>query len=394
MTDWYDDADRILLPTYDRIPIHFERGEGVYLFDGQGNKYLDALAGIAVNILGYAHPRIVEVGKKAVEKIQHISNLFQIKPQYQLAKALREQGFPGRPFFCNSGAEAIECALKFSRKYQHRRQRDGRTILSFEGSFHGRTMGALSATGQTKYHQGFQPLPGGFEYLPYNDLSALRRRMADDVCGVIVEPIQGEGGVRPAEPEFLQGLRNLCDEYSSLLIFDEIQTGMGRTGTFYAFQQYGVEPDLVTLAKGIANGYPMGVTMVHESLDDGLLPGDHASTFGGNPFVSRIAETVVRTLEEDSIIEHVQSISSYLLEQLKQLTLDRQGIHEPRGRGLMIGIPLEQSRDASQVMSRAREHGLIVGTAGENVIRLVPPLILTKPEVDELVNKLTRALDD
>ena len=382
------------MPTYDRIPIHFERGEGVYLFDGQGNKYLDALAGIAVNILGYAHPRIVEVGKKAVEKIQHISNLFQIKPQYQLAKALREQAFLGRPFFCNSGAEAIECALKFSRKYQHRRQRDGRTILSFEGSFHGRTMGALSATGQTKYHQGFQPLPGGFEYLPYNDLSALRRRMADDVCGVIVEPIQGEGGVRPAEPEFLQGLRNLCDEYSSLLIFDEIQTGMGRTGTFYAFQQYGVEPDLVTLAKGIANGYPMGVTMVHESLDDGLLPGDHASTFGGNPFVSRIAETVVRTLEEDSIIEHVQSISSYLLEQLKQLTLDRQGIHEPRGRGLMIGIPLEQSRDASQVMSRAREHGLIVGTAGENVIRLVPPLILTKPEVDELVNKLTRALDD
>lgn len=381
-----------LMPTYDRIPVEFKRGEGPYLFDTEGNRYLDALAGIAVNILGYRHPKLVDAARRAVDGVRHVSNLFEIEAQETLARELRSMGFPGRAFFANSGAEANEAAIKFARKYQYRRDSSARTILTFEQSFHGRTLGALAATGQTKYHEGFEPLPEGFDYVPFNDPDAVEQRMDDDVAGIMVEPIQGEGGLIPAEESFLERLRELCDEHDALLMFDEVQAGMGRTGSFYAFQEFGVEPDLICLAKGIANGYPMGATLAHESLDPALQSGDHASTFGGSPFVSAMALEVVSILKEEEIPANVVERSAQLQSGLDDVSSRFDHVGSPRGMGLMLGLPLHEPMDATEVMHQARDEGLIIGTAGDNVLRFVPPLILTQDNVDELLEKLTVAL--
>lgn len=380
--------DGELLPTYDRLPVEFDRGEGVYLHDREGNRYLDALAGIAVNVLGYRHPVLLEAGREALDGIHHLSNLFEIPPQRELARRLSELTGGRRAFFCNSGAEAVEGAIKFARKYSYRHGNDGRTILSAENSFHGRTLGALTATGQTKYQEGFGPLPDGFDQVPYNDLEALEDRMDDSVCAILLEPIQGEGGVIPAQEEYLRGVRNLCDEYGALMVVDEIQSGVGRTGEFLAVETYDVRPDVVALAKGLAGGFPIGALLVADSLEAGLQSGDHASTFGGNPFVTTMALTVLDVLEDEGLVESSRERGKQLERGLSELAGSVDGVGEPRGKGLMQGLPLGSSLDASDVMNEALDEGLLVGTAGENTLRFVPPLILTEPQVEDLLNRL------
>lgn len=377
-----------LLPTYDRLDVSFQRGEGIYLKDQDGNRYLDALAGIAVNLLGYRHPRLMETGERALDGVHHISNLFEIPSQKALAKKLSEMTFGTRAFFCNSGAEAIEAAIKFSRKYSQRFGTDGRTILTAKNSFHGRTLGALAATGQTKYQDGFGPLPDGFDYVDYNDLNALEDRLDEDVCAVMLEPVQGEGGVVPAGQDYLRGVRELCDEHDCLMVLDEIQSGVGRTGEFLAVQNYGVTPDLVTLAKGLAGGYPIGALLVDRSLQMGLQAGDHASTFGGNPFVSKLAMTVLDTLTKEALIESADERGQQLKDGLCELEEKFRFVDHPRGIGLMVGLPLQNSVEAGEIMHSALEHGLVIGTAGENALRFVPPLIVTEDQIAELLNTL------
>jgi acetylornithine/N-succinyldiaminopimelate aminotransferase len=381
-----------LLPTYDRLPVQFDRGEGVYLHDDEGNRYLDALAGIAVNILGYRHPVLLETAHEALDDIHHLSNLFEIPSQRRLAEALSEFTFGTRAFFCNSGAEAIEGAIKFCRKYSFRFGNDGRKIITARNSFHGRSLGALTATGQTKYQEGFEPLPGGFEHVSYNDPEALEEAMDDQVCGVLLEPIQGEGGVVPAESSYLSRARELCDEYGSLMVVDEIQSGMGRTGEFLAVGNHEVQPDVVTLAKGLGGGFPIGAFLVDETLESGLQSGDHASTFGGNPFVTKVSCAVLEILEAEGLMESSRERGREIEEELQRLSEEIEDVHAPRGEGLMLGLPLEPPLDAGDVLEEALEEGLLVGTAGENTVRLVPPLILTESEAGKLLERLEAAL--
>lgn len=393
MTEDYEDQDEYLLPTYDRLPVRFTRGEGVYLYDENDNQYVDVLAGIAVNVLGYRHPYLVEAGREAVSTIHHVSNLFPIEPQRQLAERLNDFVFDSRAFFCNSGTEAVEAGIKFARKYSYRFGNDGREVLSFRNSFHGRTLGSLAATGQQKYQEGFGPLPEGYVLADYNDVESLRSRMNSDVCLVIVEVIQGEGGVLPADESFLRELREICDREGALLMFDEIQTGIGRTGNFLAAQHYGVQPDLVSLAKGLGGGYPIGALLVRDSLQDGLQHGDHASTFGGNPFVTKMALTVLDAIESEELPENVRRRGEQFLAGLESLTEKYDPLHSPRGKGLMIGVSLDEEYEASDIMREGLDHGLIMGIAGGNALRFVPPLILDGPEVEEALNRLDKTLN-
>lgn len=385
-------GEEFLLPTYDRLGVKFDRGEGLYLHDREGNRYLDALAGIAVNILGYRHPRLVEAAREASDDIHHLSNLFEIESQTRLAEQLSEMTFGTRAFFCNSGAEAIEAAIKFSRKYSRRFGNGAYRILAAENSFHGRTMGALAATGQSKYQTGFEPLPEGFEHVPYNNGDVLSERMNDDVCAVLVEPIQGEGGIIPGTRPYFERIRDLCDHHDSLLIVDEIQSGMGRSGQFLAVNHLGVRPDLVTLAKGLAGGFPIGAMLADRSLEPGLQAGDHASTFGGNPFACQMALTVLECIKKENLIELSDKRGRYLNERLTSLADSLERVGTPRGRGLMHGLPLEQPLDASRILKKALEKHLIVGTAGENTLRFVPPLVITRREIDRLTERLEEVL--
>lgn len=396
MNNWYQDANEVLLPTYNRIPIHFERGEGVYLYDGENRRYLDALAGIAVNILGYRHPRLVDEMRTQALEIPHVSNLFHIEKQYKLARELSERGFESAAFFCNSGAEANEAAIKFSRRYSERFGNGGRKIVSFENSFHGRTLGALAATGQEKYRRGFEPLPGGFEYLPYNDAAALEEKLNSDseVCALMMEPVQGEGGVIPADQDFLNSVRELCDRYNVLLIFDEVQAGIARSGRFFCYQNYDIEPDLVTLAKGLGGGYPIGALLARRELREGLQAGEHASTFGGNPFVCSMSLAVLETIERENILPNVSERSDQLKKGLDSLARKYSGLYPPRGLGLMIGLPMEETIPAAKLMDTCRREGLIVGTAGGNCMRFVPPLIISESETEELLSRFEKALQE
>jgi len=371
--------DPVLMPTYDRFPLGFERGEGVYLYDGEGNRYLDALAGIAVNVLGYRHPRLVDAARRAAKEVHHVSNLYEIEAQRRAAEALVEVGFEASVFFCNSGAEANEAALKLARRRRSRAGREGRALLSFHNSFHGRTLGALSVTGQAKYRQGFGPLVPEVRYATYNDVESVEAAMDEDVCGVIVEPLQGEGGIVPARREFMRALRAICDEADALLIVDEVQAGMGRTGEWFGYQHHGITPDVVTLAKGIAGGFPMGAMMARRDLREGLQPGDHASTFGGNPFVSRMAREVVRTIQEEELLTGVRRQSRQLVEGLESLAGRFEALGEPRGQGFMLGVPLIDSLEARTVVEKAHEHGL--------------PLILSPTETEELLERFEETLD-
>ncbi|ABQ89255.1 aspartate aminotransferase family protein [Roseiflexus sp. RS-1] len=385
---------RYLLQTYARPEFVIERGEGCYLYDSEGRRYLDCVAGIAVNALGYGDPDVARAIRDHANGLIHLSNLYHSRPAVELAQTLvNHTSWADRVFFCNSGAEAVEGALKFSRRYARDIHGEGKTtIVAFSGSFHGRTMGAVAVTAREKYRQPFEPVMPGVRFIPFNDSAAAAAAITDDVCGVIVEPIQGEGGLSVATPEFLRALRERCDAVDALLIFDEIQCGIGRTGTLWAHEPYGVAPDLMTIAKPLGGGLPIGAILMRQKVAQAIHTGDHGTTFGGGPFVTAVAQTVFRKIADPTFLAHVREVGDYLGEALADLQAARPNVVlEVRGRGLMRGVVINGS--SSAVREAAHNEGLLIATAGDDVLRLVPPLILTRAQVDEAIEKLTRALD-
>ncbi len=390
--EYIREADENLLHTYNRYSIVLEKGEGVYLYDTDGNRYLDFAAGIAVFAFGYNNKSYNEALKEQIDKIIHTSNLYYNIPAADAAKKLTRLSGLDRVFFTNSGTEAIEGAIKTARKYAY--DKDGHTdheIIAMEHSFHGRSMGALSVTGNAKYREAFQPLIGGGKFAEFNDLESVKSLVTDKTCAIILEPVQGEGGIYPASPEFITGVRKICDEKDILLIFDEIQCGMGRTGTMFAHEAYGVKPDILTLAKALGCGIPVGAFLTTEKAA-ALVPGDHGTTYGGNPLAAAAVNRVLELFETTDILDHVHQVSGYLEQQLDMLAAEVDCVKSHRGKGLMQGIIL--NRPAGDVVTKAMERGLLVITAGSNVLRLVPPLIITKQHVDEMIEKLKAALSD
>ena len=383
-------AKEYVMNTYTRFPIAPIKGEGCWLWDADGTQYLDCVSGIAVCGLGHADPRLQEALRQQAELLWHCSNLYWIAGQAGLAKKLVELSGLGKAFFCNSGTEANEAAIKLTRKYFYRRsQPDKHQIIAFKESFHGRTLAALTATGQLKYQEGFAPLPGGFQYAEYNQLDSVRDLIQEQTAAILVEPIQGEGGIHPAEPSFLQGLRMLCDQHGLLLIFDEVQCGLGRTGSFFAWQQYGVKPDMITLAKALGGGFPIGALLASDEAATGFAPGDHASTFGGNPLAMAVAETVTDIISDPGFLEQVTRRGAGLMQALQRISDPR--IVEIRGQGLIIGIEFE--REVKGLVQCCLDQGLLVIGAGPKVLRLVPPLTILPAEIGTAVSMLKQALE-
>jgi predicted acetylornithine/succinylornithine family transaminase len=384
---------RLLLSNYGRSNLVLQRGEGCLLWDVDGRRYLDMTAGIAVCVLGHGDAGLAQAIAQQASLLHHTSNLYYIETQIRLAEALARRAFPGKMFFCNSGTEANEAAIKIARRYQvvTRGLPDRTDIVAFEGSFHGRTLGALSVTGQPKYRQGFGPLVPGAKFIPFGDLGAARAVIDDRTCAVIAEPIQAEGGINLAPPGYLQELKKLCVERGALLILDEVQTGLGRTGTFYAFEREGVVPDVLTLAKGLAGGVPMGAMLASDEVGRAFEPGTHASTFGGNPLASAAALYVQQQIDALGLLPRCQDVGSYLGSSLLRLGERRRPRTKgARGRGLLQGLVVEG--EAAPIVARARERGLLLSVAGGNVVRFVPPLIVTKPQIDEAVAILDQVL--
>lgn len=386
-----DHAEQTLLHTYNRYPVILDRGEGMYLYDTEGKKYLDFFAGIAVFALGHHYPGYDDALKMQIDKIIHTSNYYYNDPAITASSMLLEESGLSRVFFTNSGTEAVEGALKCARKYYY--QKTGKTdaqIIAFEHSFHGRTFGALSVTGTKAYRDPFEPLIGGVSFALLNDIDSVKALLNERTCAVIVEPVQGEGGVIVAEDAFLRELRALCDEKDVLLIFDEIQCGMGRTGRMFAFQHAGVLPDVLTLAKALTCGVPGGAFLVSEKAAPVLVPGDHGTTFGGNPLATKAMATVFDLFRRDHILQHVEKVAPYLEKQLDALVARHEQILARRGRGLMQGLVF--SGPVADITGRALEKGLILINAGPDVIRFVPPLIVTNEQVDEMVSILEASL--
>ena len=383
------EADYVL-HTYNRPEIVFTHGEGMYLFDSDGNKYLDFTSGMAVTALGHSDPDWSAAVAQQATQLTHISNLFHSAPQVQLAQKLVQNSFADKVFFCNSGAEANEAALKFARKVGKTHHDSKTKIIAFTGGFHGRTMGSLSATYKAQYREPFAPLVPGFTFLPFNDLPAAQAAIDDDTCAVIVEPIQGEGGVNPATAEFLQGLRTACNAHHALLIFDEVQCGLGRTGTLWGHQQFGVMPDIMTLAKPLAGGLPIGATLVTQKVAEVIQPGDHGSTFAGGPLVCAAANVVFDKINQPDFLQTVQENGAYLKHRLQTLELDE--IVEVRGQGLLVGVALNQP--AAPIMAAARDKGVLILTAGDNVLRLAPALIVNRAEIDTAVATIAACLEE
>ncbi len=378
-----------VLQTYARAPFVLDHGQGCWLYDTEGRAYLDCAAGIAVNALGHADPELVATLVEQAGKLWHVSNLFHTAPHARLAQQLCDTSFADRVFFANSGAEANEGAFKFARKWAHDHfGADKSAIVAFTGAFHGRTFGALAATPREKYQAPFRPLLPGVRIAPFNDLEGTAAVMGDDVCAVIVEPVQGEGGIHPATPEFLQGLRALCDRHHALLIFDEIQCGLGRTGYLWAHQGYGITPDLLTAAKPLAGGLPMGAILMTQQVAEVMHVGEHGSTFAAGPLVAAVAEKVVRRVADPAFLADVRAKGEYLMERIEELNSPH--ITEVRGRGLMIGVDLDIA--AADVIAAGHRHGLILINAGTNTLRLVPPLIISRGEIDLLVERLRAVL--
>ncbi len=390
--EYIQEAEENLLHTYNRYSIVLEKGDGVYLYDTDGNRYLDFAAGIAVFAFGYNNKSYNDALKAQIDKLIHTSNLYYNIPAADAAKKLTGLSGLDRVFFTNSGTEAIEGAIKTARKYAY--NKDGSTdheIIAMEHSFHGRSMGALSVTGNAKYREAFQPLIGGVKFAEFNDLESVKSLVTDKTCAIILEPVQGEGGIYPASREFITGIRKICDEKDILLIFDEIQCGMGRTGTMFAHEEYGVKPDILTLAKALGCGIPVGAFLTTEKAA-ALVPGDHGTTYGGNPLAAAAVNHVLELFQTTDILAHVNQISEYLARQLDMLTAEVDCVEAHRGKGLMQGIIL--NRPANDVVMKAMDKGLLVITAGSNVLRLVPPLIITERHVDEMIEKLKAALSD
>ena len=383
------------LPVFSRYPIVLDHGEGSYVWDVNGRKYLDALGGIAVNVLGHDYAPLVDAISDQARRLIHVSNLYYTEAQADAAAKLSELTAGGKVFFGNSGAEANEGAIKAARKYGHTIHPEKSQIITALGSFHGRTLATLTATGQEKFHHGFEPLPQGFDYVPFNDIPALEAQISERTAAVMLEPIQGEGGVRTPADGYLQEVRSLCDKYDALLIFDEIQTGMGRTGTFYAYEIYGVTPDIVTLAKGLAGGVPIGAFIVMEKVAAAFHAGDHGSTFGGNPLACAAANVVLDTIADEAFLRHVKTVGTYFKKKLADLQ-EKYPAHivEVRGTGLILGMEMRQNKDAAEIARRMLEHGVIINCTAGNVLRFIPPLIFSKNEVEKLISVLDHCILD
>lgn len=384
-------GQEFVMNTYGRFPIAPVKGRGSYVWDANGKEYLDFISGIAVCGLGHCHPELVQVLKDQVETLWHVSNLYWIKPQVEAAEKLVKLSGLGKAFFCNSGAEANEAAIKLARKYFYRRQAGHKNnIIVFKESFHGRTLATVTATGQTKYQEGFAPLPDGFVHAEYNNLASVKDMISDKTCAVMLEPVQGEGGIHPADMDFLRCLRTLCDENELLLIFDEVQCGMGRTGKFFAFQTYGIKPDIVTMAKSLGGGIPIGAMLASDEAAGGFAPGDHASTFGGNPLATAAACKAIDIISDPSFLQQVEESGRYLQECLNEISDKR--ITGIRGRGLMLGM--EFNVDVKELITLCMEKGLLLLNAGPRVLRFVPPLNISTTEINHGVAILKEALKE
>ncbi len=389
--EYIEEAEQCLIHTYNRYQIVLEKGEGVYLYDVDGKKYLDFAAGIAVFALGYGNKEYNNALKAQVDKLLHTSNLYYNVPLVEAAKRITEQSGMDRVFFTNSGTEAIEGAIKLARKYAYIKDNStDHEIIAMNHSFHGRSIGALSVTGNSKYQEAFKPLMGGVKFADFNNLESIKAQITEKTCAIIMEPVQGEGGLYPAKKEFLEGVRDLCDKKGILLIFDEVQCGMGRTGSMFAWQQYGVKPDIMAMAKALGCGVPVGAFAAKEEVAKALVPGDHGTTYGGNPFACAAVNEVFRQFEEKNIVGHVKVVGEYLHKALKGLEKKYDIVKEARGIGLMQG--LELTIPAGDIILKALDKGLILITAGQNIIRFVPPLVITEANVDEMVAILDNIL--
>ena len=385
------------LPVFNRYKLVVDHGEGPYVFSIDGKKYIDFLGGIAVNVLGHNYAPLVRAISEQAARIIHISNLYYTQPQANAAAKLVALSGLDRAFFANSGAEANEGAIKIARKYAHSIDREKSQIITALDSFHGRTLATLTATGQPHYHKGFEPLPGGFDYVPYNDIDALEKLISDKTCAVMLETIQGEGGVYPPKGDYFKRVRELCNKHRALLILDEIQCGMGRSGKFFAYENYGIKPDIVTLAKGLAGGVPIGAFIVTEEVAHAFKPGDHGTTFGGNPLACAAANVVLDTIPDQKFLAHVTEIGAYFKNRLLELqskypTL----ITEVRGEGLLLGAELSPSnkKTGSEIVADCMERGAIINCTVGKVLRFVPPLIIEKTHVDEVLDVLDGVLSE
>lgn len=385
-------TDASIFQTYRRYPVVLTRGKGSRVWDDRGREYLDFLSGIAVCNLGHCHPRIVKAIREQARKLLHVSNFFYTEPQAELAALLTRHSFADRIFFCNSGAEANEAALKLARKYAHDHSGGKRfEIITMEYSFHGRTLATLTATGQEKFHKGFLPLLPGFIYVPFNDIDALARAVTDRTCAVMFEPIQGEGGVNLPSPDYLGAVRELCDRKKLLLIFDEVQVGMGRTGRLFAYENYGVAPDIMTLAKALCGGLPAGAMLANSKVADSFTPGTHASTFGGNPVAMAAGVAVMQELLEGTALENCRKMGDYFLGRLEQLQDKYPGlIRQVRGKGLIIGMELFVN--GKEIVNQCLRQGIIINCTLDKVLRFLPPLIVKKADIDRCVDALDKIL--
>jgi len=383
-----DDAKKYIMNTYTRQPLVIHKGRGTRVYDPNGKEYLDFVGGVAVNNLGHCHPSITVAFQKQAQRLVHVSNLYYTEPQVKLARLLVEHSFADKVFFCNSGTEAIEAAIKLTRKHSHDTHGpDRHEIITMEQSFHGRTLAAVTATAQPKYHKGFEPLVPGFRYVPYNDLKAVARAVTDRTAAIMVEPAQGEGGVRIPDDDYLPGLRKLCDEKNLLLILDEVQTGIGRTGKMFCYEHYGVEPDVMALAKGLGSGLPIGALLARDSVAKAFTPGTHAATFGGNPLVCAAAiATIEAVLEEGFVLDNCRRMGAYFMERLNWLKQRHSCIVSVRGMGLLVGMEL--TMDGKPIVQDCLEAGILINCTMDRVLRFVPPLIILKEDIDFLINRL------
>jgi acetylornithine/N-succinyldiaminopimelate aminotransferase len=384
-------ADKYMFPTYGRFPITLIRGDGCRVWDEEGKEYIDFVGGIAVCALGHSSPLVTKILEEQSRELVHVSNLYYTRPQTDLARLLVENSFAGRVFFCNSGAEANEAAIKLARRFAGEKYGPQRyVIICMDNSFHGRTMATLSATGQAKIKTGYEPLLEGFRFVSFNDLSEIDKALDDSVCAVMLEPIQGEGGVVCPDPDYLKDLRTFCDDRGLLLIFDEVQVGMGRTGRLFCHQHYGISPDIMTLAKALGNGLPIGAMLSTEELSHAFGPGSHATTFGGTPLVTAVSTVVLKWLLQDGQMERCSAIGAYFKERLEQLAAKHSSIKEVRGLGLIIGMELD--RPGAPVVESCIKEGFLINCVQDRVLRFIPPLIVGKDEIVPLVEALDRIL--
>jgi len=392
MRAFIDKAEQYIFPTYLRSPIVLTRGEGMRVWDSEGKEYLDFVSGIAVLNIGHRHPKVIEAIQKQSAMLMHVSNLYYSEPQIRLAELLVTHSFADKVFFCNSGAEANEAAIKLTRKFFKDKGEPHRyEIITMENSFHGRTLATLSATGQRKFHHGFEPLVGGFRYAPFDNARALEEAITEVTCAVMVEPIQGEGGVNCPSPEYLKALRTICDAHGLLLIFDEVQVGLGRTGTLFAYQHYGVEPDIMTLAKALAGGMPIGAMLAKKECASSFSQGTHASTFGGNPLSAAAAVATLEVLLKDNILENCQKMGEYFLAQLCSLKERYPAITKVKGKGLIVGIEL--AFPGADIATECVKRGILINCTMGNILRFIPPLIITRKEIDTLIHTLDELLN-